>query len=380
MRVGNTAFAMLRDARWLTVERANLYGFGLLVAYLLAAVFKAAFEAADLGVDFRVYWAASSFVLYGHPSHAYAAAGFLYPPIYLLVCWPLALLPFAASALAWTAATGAIFVAAIHPLVRRGALVAAAALPAAWFNAFEAQNGFLSAALLVAGFRWLDERPILAGIAFGCLSYKPQMAVLLPVVLVAGGRWRALTAAAVTVLALAAASVIAFGLEPWGAFLASLPVDRLGPAGADDFYKLASVGGAALMIGLPAAASLALQFGATLAVCIILVVAGRRCRAPLALGAVTCLCIVLASPWIHYYDLTVLALPTAWLANEGARKGWRPGERITLLLVFLLPFVGFAAAMAARLPLTAATLILLLAFTASRGIPAAKQEAVALPS
>jgi len=42
------------------------------------------------------------------------------------------------------------------------------------------------------------------------------MAVLLPVVLLAGGRWRALTAAAVTVLALASASVIAFGLEPWG--------------------------------------------------------------------------------------------------------------------------------------------------------------------
>jgi hypothetical protein len=49
------------------------------------------------------------------------------------------------------------------------------------------------------------------------------------------------------------------------------------------------------------------------------------------------------------------------------------------LLAFLLPFVGFAAAMAARLPVTAATLILLLAFTATRGIPAAKQEAAALP-
>ena len=40
------------------------------------------------------------------------------------------------------------------------------------------QNGFLSAALIGGGALLLDKRPVLAGLCFGALVYKPQLAVM----------------------------------------------------------------------------------------------------------------------------------------------------------------------------------------------------------
>ncbi len=42
----------------------------------------------------------------------------------------------------------------------------------------------------------LDKRPVLAGILFGLLAYKPQFGLLIPFVLAASGRWRTFAAAA----------------------------------------------------------------------------------------------------------------------------------------------------------------------------------------
>src|SRR3546814_5650024 len=46
----------------------------------------------------------------------------------------------------------------------------------------------LSAAILLAGLHQLDRRPLVAGVLFGCMAYKPHLAVLLPVALLVAGR------------------------------------------------------------------------------------------------------------------------------------------------------------------------------------------------
>ena len=46
----------------------------------------------------------------------------------------------------------------------------------------------------------IDRRPWLAGVLIGCLAYKPQFGLLIPLVLVASGRWRVFAAAVATVL------------------------------------------------------------------------------------------------------------------------------------------------------------------------------------
>ena len=58
-------------------------------------------------------------------------------------------------------------------------------------------NGFLTALLLGGGLMLLDERPFVAGLLLGCLIYKPQFALVLPPLLLAGWNWRAIAGAAV---------------------------------------------------------------------------------------------------------------------------------------------------------------------------------------
>jgi alpha-1,2-mannosyltransferase len=56
-------------------------------------------------------------------------------------------------------------------------------------------------------------------VLFGLLSIKPQLGLLLPLMLVMTGRWRVIVAAAATILVLVAAAAIAFGPQVWTAYV-----------------------------------------------------------------------------------------------------------------------------------------------------------------
>ncbi len=98
-------------------------------------------------------------------------------------------------------------------------LLLALAFPAVLLNVGQGQNGFLTAALLGGALVVLDRRPILAGILFGLLVYKPQYGLMLPIVLGVSGRWKCFGAAAATVVILTIATTLTFGASVWGAFL-----------------------------------------------------------------------------------------------------------------------------------------------------------------
>ena len=122
-------------------------------------------------------------------------------------------------------------------------LLLALAYPAVFINLGQGHNGFLTAALIGAALCQLDRRPILAGILIGCLAYKPQFGLLIPLVLAVSGRWRTFAAAAVTVAVMAIAVTLAFGVEVWPAFLASTKFSRIVvlEQGGTGWYKIQSV-------------------------------------------------------------------------------------------------------------------------------------------
>ena len=66
-------------------------------------------------------------------------------------------------------------------------MLLALAYPAVLINIGHGQNGFLTAALLGGALVILDRRPIVAGILFGLLVYKPQFGLMIPLALIAGG-------------------------------------------------------------------------------------------------------------------------------------------------------------------------------------------------
>jgi alpha-1,2-mannosyltransferase len=372
---GNASVIAIREAAWLNSGRVGAYTRVLAIAIIFAAVYRLVLGL-DLAADYRSFWAASVLALEGHPAAAYDPvihynietmipgiwdagwAAFFYPPIFLFVCLPLSLLPFSVSVVAWLTTTGAVFAASVSKLVPRSNWLTALAFPASWMNAGSGQNGFLTAGLLTFGIRWMDARPILAGVFFGCLAYKPQFATVLPFALVASGRTRVMLSAAVTVFVLAGASVMAFGTAAWAGFIHDLPLARLAlETGAEKPWKLASVAGAALLVGMPTDAAFVLQVVSTVFACVFLMVFGRRCRDTLLLGSAMCICATLASPWVHNYDLTILALPIVCLVSEGLRTGFRPWERVTLFVAYALPLVNAPLAIGAHLPVVPFVLV-----------------------
>src|SRR6185503_9654348 len=143
-----------------------------------------------------------------------------YPPHILLFIWPFGLMPYLPAFVLWTLGGFALFLhAAARGEVERKHLLFVAVAPAVAINVFIGQNGFFTAALLIGGLISLDRWPLLAGVLFGVLSLKPQLGVLLPLVLALQGRWRIIAAAAVTVVALASATTLIYGVDIWIAYV-----------------------------------------------------------------------------------------------------------------------------------------------------------------
>jgi len=111
----------LRSGRWLTAERAGAYPLILLTFYALAVVGWIALSGGlidpngkPIGTDFSSFYAAGSLALEGRAGEVYDMAahhareqqifgaavpyyGWLYPPLFLLVVTPLAVLPYPAA-------------------------------------------------------------------------------------------------------------------------------------------------------------------------------------------------------------------------------------------------------------------------------------------
>jgi hypothetical protein len=143
-----------------------------------------------------------------------------YPPHLLLFTWPFALMPYMLAYVLYCAAGLILYLAVVTDGQRRADhLVLLTLAPAVTANIWCGQNGFLTTAMLVGGLVALDRRPILAGALFGVLSIKPQLGVLLPLMLALTGRWRTILAAVGTVALLLALTSLAFGPDVWAAYV-----------------------------------------------------------------------------------------------------------------------------------------------------------------
>ena len=158
-----------------------------------------------------------------HPART-AFYAWEYPPNALLIVYPLALLPYLWSLTLWLVLGAALYLTALWRILPRPlTLWAGLAYPAVLVTIGHGQNALLTTGLLGWGVLLLHRRPVTAGILFGILAFKPQLALLVPVALIAIGQWRAIGAAMFTLLVLAITSDILFGSCVWAGFRANLP-------------------------------------------------------------------------------------------------------------------------------------------------------------
>jgi hypothetical protein len=284
---------------------------------------------------------------------------YAYPPSVLLLTAPLALFGYLPAYLLWII-TGTALCALVFARTMRWpyALLASVAAPAVLLNTIAGQNGPFTAALLAGGVLLLGKRPLISGVLFGLLCYKPQFAVLVPFALAADHRWRTIAAAAATAAAVIGLSIAVFGWEAWSAYLrvASINSFVLENGHFPDmkfirevapfcWYRMPTVFTALRSAGASVAMAYATQ-ALSAAAALALVVAVWRGMASLPVkGAVLILGTLAATPYAWDYDLVVLTFAIVWLWQD-AEATFAPWEKIataaTLLMTILFAPLAFA--------------------------------------
>ncbi len=238
-------------------------------------------------------------------------------------------------------------------------LLVAVAFPAVLVNIGHGQNGFLTAALLGGALAMLDRRPIVAGLLFGLLAYKPQFGLMIPLVLAASGRWRSFAAAAATIAILAVAATAAFGPHVWRAFFDSTHFMRtvVLEQGDPGWYKMQSLFAWARMWGVPIPLAYALQGTMVAGLGAILIWLWRSDTAYPIKAAALCLATILATPFAFDYDMMVLAPAIAFFAADGMSRGFGPWEKTALAALWLMPLVARSVAQMTLIPLGAPAML-----------------------
>lgn len=171
-----------------------------------------------------------------------------YPPTYFLFLAPFKHIPYIAAYILTIALTLIPFlIAVLLAAPDRTSILLALAYPGTVVTAIFGQNGFLTAGLLGLGLTQLDRRPWLAGVFFGLLSFKPHFGLLIPIALIAGGYWKVILSATLTICLFVLVSILAYGLDPWVAFIGSLKTS--GAMQEITFSKMPTIFAAVRLLG-----------------------------------------------------------------------------------------------------------------------------------
>ncbi|WP_249157848.1 glycosyltransferase family 87 protein [Bradyrhizobium sp. KB893862 SZCCT0404] len=347
-----------------------------LLAYLTHAwIFDR--DGLDIPTDFISFWGAGHLAVNGAPSEAFdwdllkrvqvAKLGhdfdgnfpWHYPPPFLLVASLLSLLPYWAAHLGWVLASIVPYLLVTRAIVGHNfGVLLALAVPMVSMNAMVGQTGFLSAALIGGTLYFLPLRPALAGICLGLLTYKPQLGLLFPLAVLAGGHWRVLVSASLTTIVMVVLSSLAFGTESWFAFFHWLSQSSLVvlSEGQLSWWKLLSIYTAVRYFGGSEQLAWICHFALTGAISVVVAVMWRS-RMPYALkAAALSSATLLVTPYIAIYDMVVLTIPIAFLFRIGLRRGFRRYELPTLVAaigMIALYFTGNPSALGATLLVSA---------------------------
>ena len=360
--------------------------FGIAIWALYFGVFKGIY-----GADWLVFWSAAraffdhdlaivydgtrlTAAINSHFSHWLvhppSLHPWLYPPSYLLLLLPFALLPALAAGMACFAGTVALFTAAITRLSKAtsdrlvyvlAALLSPGAAVAGWLG----QNTFLSAGLLIGGFTFGRRRPLLGGALLGLLTFKPQFWLMVPIALIAARQWKMLFAALATAAAVSLASLAVFGPQIWADWLHLMLMPNAlfkqwQAVARDDGLSLFAC---ARVLGASVALANAVQYaGAALAAVAVWQAFRRPFPADIRV-AVLVLATAIAAPHIMNYDATLYCIAASLLFVHNLRRNNGLADTVISFALWLSPLINppivFPAGLATPL---LATLVMLRLF------------------
>lgn len=371
---------LFRTGDWITTTRARTYAAMIAVIGLAGLVYNWTNGGPltdnlgrPIGTDFAGMWTAGRMLLDGNPyglfdpeqhfafQRAYFGDpgidvyGWHYPPFFLAIAALLASMPYLVALAVWQVSSFAFYLLAMRAIAppSKALMFVAIGFPAVFVTVGHGHNAFLTAGLLGCGLFFLDRRPLLAGVLIGLLAYKPQFGLILPVVLLLGGHWRATTAAAVTVLAMSAAVTLWLGPGIWTAFLEGAEFTKtvILEQGVTGWHKIQSTFSALRSFGAPVDVAYAGQAIVTLAVIATLALTVWRKADARLIAALAAAGALLATPYCLDYDMAILGVAIAFAAAHGVEKGFAPWEKSLLALVWVTPLFARVVMQWTHIPL-----------------------------
>jgi hypothetical protein len=363
---------------WLTPHRLRAHGFILALCLWSVYVWNMATpglldRGGNLkGTDFLHFYTLGSLALAHRGANLYnsqaqyaiavarvpSAAGIqylpLYPPQVSLLFAPFAELPYSGGLILWVSLSSLLYGLCCYGVWRAcpnlrnqklTVLVLAIAFPAFWHLIAWGQTSALALACFTLAFFALRvQREFLAGLALGCLIFKPQLGVAVALVFVVTLNWKVIAGSLLSAVAQLSAPWFYYGagsLRDWTRTLLNVPrhLALLEPR----LYQTHSLRTFWTMLVPWFSVSLALYLISAILV-FILTVASWRSRLPLSLRfAALLLATVLLAPHLTVYDLVVLApaflLLSDWIVAQPDRAV--TGDlKFLLYLAFVLPLLG----------------------------------------
>ena len=342
-----------------------------------------------LGTDFSNVWTAGWMADHGraaqawdwptqhevqkqiHHDPAIPFYGWHYPPPFLIIATLLAQFPYTLALLIWQGMTLALALALVRRILpgNRDALLLALGAPVVLVCLGHGQNAFMTASLLGAGMMLLDRRPWIAGLCLGALVYKPQFAVLIPILILARGNIRAFLSAGMTATGLCLLTLAIWGWPVWQAFLDSLPLTRhiIIEAGATGWEKIQSPFSAIRQWGGSIPAAYAVQGIVTAIAIAVAALVARRGSMELR-GAAALSAALLCTPYVLDYDHVLLGMAIAFLAADMLRRGTMAWEPTWLAYAWFAPLFGRTISDLAHIPVNLIAAIAVLALAMRRAI------------
>lgn len=318
-------------------------------------------ESSPVGIDYMMLYTAGETALTGNAEDIFDVPAqqaiiedklgtempkdvqWFYPPTFLLAIVSLfSALPFYPSLFLWLTCTLAMAVFSSYILVPKYKNLAFLTLgfPAVMYNFRWGQNSFLSTSLLGLGIAFMQSKPVLAGLMFGLMTYKPQLACFPFLILLLTKQWKVLRWSVFFSLLTVLISIILFGPNVWSAFLyhffnktsAVLTTIWLKTAVVQPTLyttlRLFGINGLILklLIGIIG-----------ILVTIYIVKIWKTTNRISLRGSAMILGIFIFMPYFIQYDLTLLSIPFLLLVYDFIEHGYQKFELVVLASLWLMP-------------------------------------------
>jgi hypothetical protein len=294
-----------------------------------------------------------------------------YPPVMVLLSLPLGLLPFQVGWAAWLGLGWLAFALCLRRMRCVEWMLLSSAWPAVYISFMSGQNGLWVAAIFGWGLLAMPQRPFLAGLILSLLAFKPQLAILVPVALVAAAAWRTIAGLACGGAALLAATNALCGTGIWSAYLRQADTLRseILEQGEGVWHRMISMFVLLRHLGLTSRSAYLGQAAFTLVIAICVALVWRACASQDIKNAALVLGALLASPYVSDYDLVAVAFVPLWFAQAGVLSS-APARTASVLAaaaaLVAAPFATITGAAAAGLMLGPGLAVAMRAAASSR--------------